>query len=107
MMRDYQKYIALFFITVFSVFLFPKEIIHELHHHDTKDLYKNFSSSHTFDNQHHHCKSLLLIAPDLLSFLEEYIPAKKDSEIENSLQVFKEINSCFLSSFSRGPPACI
>jgi hypothetical protein len=103
----FKKYICVFFIAVFSVFLFPRELVHDLHHQDTEDIQYDHDGSPSIDHQHHHCKSLLLICPDLPGLAEAGIQKNSYLQLDEVSNLIKEQFVFFLCEFSRGPPAII
>ncbi len=64
--RTFQKSIALFLLAVISFFITPKELIHELHHHeDSMDVLCMDACKDHVSEQHQHCDVLQLTTPPL------------------------------------------
>ncbi len=105
-MQKLNKIIASFLLLVLSVFIVPKELLHELHHHDTIHQTHTNDSGTQVDKIHHHCIVLQLSAPPFLAALNYFniLPS------ETNLTFYCVKGSRYFSHFFnlsqlRGPPA--
>ncbi|MFI5217878.1 MAG: hypothetical protein ACHQNT_00200 [Bacteroidia bacterium] len=106
-MNCIKKHIAVFLLFTSSLFIIPKELVHEFScHADTIDLIHCANSSDAVGNIHHHCDILqVFISPfsDTNSNIDFsaicFITAKYNfSVIDFSFDVFRSLEI-------RGPPA--
>jgi hypothetical protein len=59
----FSKHISLILLLAFSVYVLPKELVHEFFHHDTEDAILTHGTETTVGNAHEHCDLLELNSP--------------------------------------------
>lgn len=70
MNKDLKKYISFFLLLVLSILIAPKDLIHDMHHHDTIDVHSHNNSDVNIGEQHHHCLVLQLSFPEYYKSIE-------------------------------------
>lgn len=105
-MQKLNKIIASFLLLVLSVFIVPKELLHELHHHDTIHQSSTSEEGTQIENIHHHCIALQLHSPPFISSLNYFNVLLESSKItfydRNEGHYFSHFYNLNLL---RGPPA--
>src|SRR5437870_2217339 len=75
-MKVYKKILSFLLLAALGLAISPKELLHELsHHQDTKDIICNASCNKHLSNRHQHCDVLQLTTPPLLvtSMQQQYV----------------------------------
>jgi hypothetical protein len=104
----FQKYISVFLFAVISIFIIPKELIHEFHHRDTVDVLCMDDCKDHVSSLHDHCDVLQLNTPPLyhhvtgFSFLVVSLPFS--FLIKNTATYIADRAFSF---YLRGPPALV
>jgi hypothetical protein len=105
--RPPVRYIAVFFLIISSIFVVPKELLHELtFHEDTHDVCYDAGNGPAVDIEHHHCDVLQLYmppctSPDAAIVFSEFIQCadKSTCPFADETHHFPE------SLLNRGPPS--
>lgn len=105
----FRRLVGLFLLAAISVFIFPKELIHEFYHHeDSVDLICSDGCEGHISNEHQHCDVLQLNLPPLYFHVIGF--SFPTSDLLCSLSVESCSNYHFASSpflFFRGPPSLV
>jgi hypothetical protein len=106
-MKNFRRHISLILLAAFSLFLAPKELLHEFaNHHDTEDKVCTDACTHHLSKPHQHCEILQLVTPPFHQALSNFSFAS--SELLCFLSVESTSGYHFSGSpflFFRGPPA--
>jgi len=102
-----RKIISLFMLTALSLFISPKELIHEfLNHHDTADFTCTDSCKDHVSDLHQHCDVLQLSSPPLYHhvgiFLIKFISLPFYYNEKNTTSYYSPFAFSF---YLRGPPS--
>ena len=105
-MQVFKKYIAVLLLLISTLFVVPKELLHELaFHHDTADTHCAPADGEAIDVVHHHCDILQL-------FVQPYDAVVASVLFSNSAKIISHYNFISLSFSAevvrqfiiRGPP---
>ena len=104
---QFNRHIAVFLLLISTLFLVPKELVHEFTcHTDSTDEPHPVSDSPVVGNMHHHCDILQLFVPPYHA-VEEHFQFKNyagpETRYASFVQAFKPDAVHVFSS--RGPPA--
>jgi hypothetical protein len=104
-----QKLIAAFLLAAVSLFVSPKELIHEFfHHEESMDITHADDCSGHLSAEHQHCDVLQLTTPPLFHHVINY--SFSTPVLLFNLQVHIASSFHFVSSpflFFRGPPSLV
>jgi hypothetical protein len=108
----HKRILSFLLLTVFSLYITPKEVFHAFtHHSDTEHAVTNFDGLH-FDTEHHHCELLKL--DQQFTAVEFALPFYEFEHLQQFLDIQKTgLHSSFKSNedykylFLRGPPATV
>ncbi len=106
-MKSFRIHISVILLASLSLFLAPKELLHEfLNHHDTEDKVCTDACAQHFSKPHQHCEVLQLVTPPFHQAVNNFSFAS--SELFCVISVESKSSYHFSSSpflFFRGPPA--
>lgn len=100
-----KRSIACLLLLVFALIVAPKELIHDLHHHDTVDVHHEKGTGDQLEVKHHHCDVLELTSPVFDGSVAPFRMAtmEENSTVFHAL-IQKNCATSFLTAFLRGPP---
>ena len=108
-MRPFNKHIAVLLLLISTLFVVPKEVLHELNcHHDTVDTHCTPADSLALSIIHHHCEILQV-------FVQPYNAADATQVFTNVVKIISHYSfNAHLFSVEivqrfviRGPPAAV
>jgi len=108
-MKLFKRYIGLLLLLLFMGYIVPRELVHDLvHHQDTHDHVSSIGGDVRIDNSHQHCDVLKLQGvPFALSFLSPDLSSKA-VRFFYRLPADPVFTPCFYQTADlRGPPCCL
>jgi hypothetical protein len=108
-LKRFGRHIAFFLLVISSLFVLPKELVHEFcNHHDTEDVANANNNDIAVSPQHQHCEVLQL-------FYQPYSPVVANVDFQAIVQdvvlnIFYHPHfsiESFKSLDIRGPPALV
>ena len=108
-LRKFNKYLALFLLAISSLFVLPKEIVHEFcDHHDTEDVAYAINHDISISAEHQHCEVLQIFYQPYSAFVVEYdFTTIVQDAILNTFYHPDLSSVVFSSPDIRGPPTVI